>query len=219
MFCSSISFAVVVIGPIVTLFSSEKPLEFVGGLNLDSDLSFQLSPPTPIPSISRLASHQARQEGGWFLPQSRGGVERRGGSCPPMGELSINLVPYGRSIRHEHSDSKPFLSPPPPPKSICPRFAPTRCCHQWPVPNARAVPPGRAPLRPAAPATLTTPPAAGGPLRPRTASHPSGTPRPPPAPPAPSGSSGPLPGPSGPLLGPSGPLPGPSGRSGPPHPL
>ena len=39
-----------------------------------------------------LASHQACQEDGWFLPHGRGGVERGGGSCPPMGELSINLV-------------------------------------------------------------------------------------------------------------------------------
>ena len=39
-----------------------------------------------------LASHQACQESGWFLPHGRGGVEREGGSCPPMGELSIKLV-------------------------------------------------------------------------------------------------------------------------------
>ena len=39
-----------------------------------------------------LASHQACQEHEWFLPYGRGGVERGGGSCPPMGELSINLV-------------------------------------------------------------------------------------------------------------------------------
>ena len=39
-----------------------------------------------------LASHQACQEDGWFLSHGRGGVERGGSSCPPMGELSINLV-------------------------------------------------------------------------------------------------------------------------------
>jgi len=38
-----------------------------------------------------LASHQACQEHGWFLPHGRGGVERGGGSCPPMGQPSINM--------------------------------------------------------------------------------------------------------------------------------
>ena len=42
-----------------------------------------------------------------ILPHGRGGVEREGGSCPPMGELSINLVddtqimtqiPLGKSL-------------------------------------------------------------------------------------------------------------------------
>ena len=47
-----------------------------------------------------LASHQACQEHGWFLPHGRGGVERGGGSCPPMGEPSINLVrAYGNETR------------------------------------------------------------------------------------------------------------------------
>ena len=44
-----------------------------------------------------LASHKACQEGWWFLPYCRGGVERGGGSCLPMGESSINLV---NSILH-----------------------------------------------------------------------------------------------------------------------
>mgnify|MGYP003687759477 CR=1 FL=1 len=39
-----------------------------------------------------LASHKACQEGGWFPPHGRGGVEKGGGSCPPMCEPSINLV-------------------------------------------------------------------------------------------------------------------------------
>ena len=39
-------------------------------------------------------SHKAFQEDGWFLPHGRGGVERKGGSCPPMGESSINLVSH-----------------------------------------------------------------------------------------------------------------------------
>ena len=39
-----------------------------------------------------LASHQACQDDGWFLPHNRGGVERAGGLCPPMGELSIILT-------------------------------------------------------------------------------------------------------------------------------
>ena len=38
-----------------------------------------------------LASHQ---ESGWSLPYGRGGVEREGGSCPPKGQLSINLVAW-----------------------------------------------------------------------------------------------------------------------------
>ena len=37
------------------------------------------------------ASHQACQEHGWFLPHGRGGVERRGGSCPPHGRTKYKL--------------------------------------------------------------------------------------------------------------------------------
>ena len=44
-----------------------------------------------------LASHQACHESGRFLPHGGGGVERGEGSCPPMGEPSINLV-GGRTL-------------------------------------------------------------------------------------------------------------------------
>ena len=48
-------------------------------------------------SSGLLASHQACQGDEWFLPHGRGGVERGGGSCPPMGEPNINLVPRVRA--------------------------------------------------------------------------------------------------------------------------
>ena len=38
-----------------------------------------------------MASHQACQEHGWFLPYSRGGVERGGGLVPPPGRTKYKL--------------------------------------------------------------------------------------------------------------------------------
>ena len=38
-----------------------------------------------------LASHQACQEHGWFLPHGRGGVERGGGLVPPHGRTKYKF--------------------------------------------------------------------------------------------------------------------------------